>query len=244
VYFMLPDDVADGEATVRVGDARSGALLSAPLKFTVTSGPLPLNLSALSSMYRVAPGQWTDLAVDADIEFEIGRADRIEVEFSQGDVAVVVQPTGPRSTHIHVPSRLSPGAVRVRTRTWIEQTVSDWSADVRFQLLDRPAAPHVELIHAGPSRRLTWSAGGRVSEFATAKPGDVLWLRGHFPVARAADLTVQLRGVARVLDLAAADFEDGVQVEIPTQIVPGDWQLVIGSRDGARPRIVTTVRIR
>jgi len=244
VSFALPDDVAEGEATVRVGSRQNGTdRLSAPLKLVVTSGPLPLNPLAVSSMKAVAPGQWTDLAVDADIEFEIRRADRIELEFSQGSTAIVAQTTGPDSVHVQVPPLLSPGPVRVRTRTWIEQTASEWSAPVRFLPSNQAVGPHVDIIQTGPSRRVTWSAGG-VADVATAKTGDTLWLRGLFPVARAADLQVQLRDSNKALDLAATDVQGGIEVQVPTQTAPGDWQLVIGTRDGLTPpEAVTTIRI-
>jgi hypothetical protein len=244
VSFMLPDDVPDGEATVRVGRTQNGIdRFSAPLKFLVTSAPLPLNPLAMSLMKRVAPGQWTDLVVDADIEFEIRRADRIEVEFSQGDSAIVAQASGPDSRHVQVPSRLSSGAVQVRSRTWIEQTASEWSVPTPFLLSEQPVGPHVEVIQAGPSRTLVWSEGG-TAEFAAAKADDVLWLRGLFPVERAADLHVQLRSSTTVLDLAATDAQDGVEVEVPAQAAPGDWRLMIGTKDGLMPpSVVTTIHI-
>jgi hypothetical protein len=244
VSFMLPDDVADGEATVRVGRTENGNdRFSAPLTFVVTSGPLPLNPLAVSLMKRVAPGQWTDLVVDADIEFEIRRADRIEVEFSQRDAAVVAQTTGPDGVHVQVPSSLSSRAVRVRTRTWIEQTASEWSASARFVPSEQPVGPHVELIQAGPRRNVVWSAG-RKAEFATVKPGDTLLLRGHFPVARATDLHVRLKNSTTVLDLTATDVQGGVEVEVPAQTAPGDWQLVIGTKGGVTPpEAVTTVHL-
>jgi hypothetical protein len=127
--FTLPDEVADGEASLRVGRHRNGVdRLSAARRFVVTSGPLPLKSEAVAFMKPVAPGQWTDLARDLEIGFEIGRADRIDVEFRQGRVVVISQATGPDGVHVQVPARLAPGSVSVRTRTWIEQTASEWSA--------------------------------------------------------------------------------------------------------------------
>ena len=61
VSFQLPDEVADGEATVRVGRTRDGVdSFGAPMTLVITSGPLPLGGVALG-MTPVAPGQWTDL---------------------------------------------------------------------------------------------------------------------------------------------------------------------------------------
>jgi hypothetical protein len=71
-----------------------------------------------------------------------------------------------------------------------------------------------------------------------------LVLRGHFPVARATDLRVQLRGTRETLDLPPADVDGGVRVEIPAQTAPGDWRLLIGTRDGTMSlQEVTTVRV-
>ena len=125
---MLPDEVADGEATVRVGRSEAGVdRLSPPVTFAITSDPLPLDTLAVPLMTPVAPGQWTDLVKDHVTDFEVRRADRIEIEFRQGDVALIGRALGPDSVHVQVPGRLAPGLVTVRTRTWIEQVASEWS---------------------------------------------------------------------------------------------------------------------
>jgi hypothetical protein len=54
------------------------------------------------------PGQWTDLLRDHLVEYELRRADRVEVEFKQGDVAVIVRPTGPDGVHLQVPTAMKP----------------------------------------------------------------------------------------------------------------------------------------
>ena len=245
VSFTLPDDVAEGEATVRVGRTQDGVdRYSTPLKFVVTSGPLPLKPLAVALMTPVAPGQWTDLIRDHEIEFEIRRADRIDVEFRQGDVTISTQATGPDSLHVQVPAGLAPGSVSVRTRTWIEQTASEWSAPTDFRALERPVAPSITAIESGPVRNLVWWAGDAAPAFARTKPGEALVLRGHFPVARATDLRVQLRGSIEALDLLPTDVDGGVRVEVPSHTAPGDWRLMIGTTDGLTPlQEITTVRV-
>ncbi|HXG90368.1 MAG TPA: HEAT repeat domain-containing protein [Vicinamibacterales bacterium] len=139
LLVALPDEIADGQATVRVVGTDHGVeRLSAPLKFWVTSGPLPLKAFAVERMTPAAPGQWTDLAVDNEIEFEVGRADRIDVDFRQGNETFITQATEPDGVHVQVPVGLAPGVAWVRTRTWIEQTASEWSPRGRFRVLDRP----------------------------------------------------------------------------------------------------------
>jgi hypothetical protein len=219
VLFKLPDEVADGEAAVRVGRTRNGVdHFSAPLKFVATSGPSPLPPFAASMTYPVAPGQWTDLVVDADVEFEISRADRIDVEFSQGHRTIVTRPTGPDRVHVQVPRALSPGLIHVRTRTWIERKPSEWSVATDFDALEHLVAPSVTSIEAGPLRNLVWWAGDRSPAFASAKHGEALVLRGHFPVARAADLRIQLHGATPVVALSATDVEGGVRIELPKNV--------------------------
>jgi len=139
IALVLPDDVADGEASIRVGRSQNGVdRISRPLKVLVTSAPLPLSASAVEWMTPAAPGQWTDLAKDADVEFEARRADRVEVEFRQGNRALISRATGPDNLRIQIPSRLAPGPVSVRTRTWIEKQASEWSAPTTYRVLERP----------------------------------------------------------------------------------------------------------
>jgi hypothetical protein len=141
VGARLPDEVAEGEASVQVGRTVNGReLLSAPRKFVVTSSPLPLKETVVAGMTPAAPGEWTDFQTDSETDFEIERADRVEVEFRQGGVALTSVVTGGWPTRVQVPRGLIPGPALVRTRTWIDNDASDWSAPVRFRVLRRPAS--------------------------------------------------------------------------------------------------------
>jgi hypothetical protein len=245
LHFTLPQDMAEGQATARVGKQRDGVFtFSAPLSFIVTSDPLPLKPLAAGGMTSVAPGQWTDLIKDHEIEFEVRRSDRIDVEFAQGGRAVTRQTTGPDNVHVQVPPDMKPGVVAVRTRTWIDQTMSEWSEPAEFRVLERPVPPSIVLMEAGPYRIPTWYSGQGAKEGARAKAGEALVLRGHFPVARAADLRVQLRGQKQVLDLVATDVDGGARFELPADMQPGEWRLMLGTADGTAPvREITTVRV-
>ena len=245
VSFKLPDEVADGEATVRVGRTRDGVdRFGPPLTFVITSGPLPLAGVALG-MAPVAPGQWTDLLRDRLVEDQLRRADCVEVEFKQGEVAVIGRPIGPDGVHLQVPTAMKPGLVSVRNRTWIEQTVSEWSAPVEYRVLASRVSPSIDSIEAGPVRSLVWWSGDASPAFVAAKPGDALVLRGHFPVAGAAELRIQMRRAGRTLDLSPANVDGGVRVDVPRDAAAGDWRLLIGSTDGTLPlRPITTVRVR
>lgn len=250
ITFALPDEVAEGEAIVRLSRAQNGVeRFSAPLTFFVTSDPFPLNPRAVARMMPVASGQWTDVIdyddTDFDIGFELGRADRIEVEFRQGNVAVINQTTGHDRLHVQVPMGLAPGKVSVRTRTWIEQTASEWSAPVRFRVLARPVAPSIAWIDLGPTRDLAWWPGTNTPAFVPVKPGDSLVLHGLFPVARAVDLRIQVKGTRATYELSPTEVTGGVEVVMPAQASPGDWRLVIGTREGLTPlKEVATLRVR
>jgi hypothetical protein len=144
-------------------------------------------------MKPVAPGQWTDIVKDHEIEFEVRRVDRIDVEFQQGAVTEISRATGPDNVHVQLPGRLIPGRASVRTRSWIEQTASDWSAPVMLTVPERPVAPSVTAIEAGSFRNLVWWSGDAAPTVAEVQRGEAMVLRGHFPVARATDLRVRLR---------------------------------------------------
>lgn len=76
-------------------------------------------------MKPVASGQWTDIVKDHEIEFEVRRVDRIDVEFQQGAVTEISRATGPDNVHVQVPRRL---------RKWLRQfgssDVTTWDHDL------------------------------------------------------------------------------------------------------------------
>jgi hypothetical protein len=246
IGVTLPDEVADGEASIRLERQVNGEQrLGAPLTFSVTSGPLPLKPLAVALMQPVSPGQWTDLVRDSEIEFEVRRADRIEVEFTQGSATEVSRVTGPDQLHVRVPARMKPGVVSMRTRTWIERTASEWSAPTELTLLERPVPPTITAIEVGPLRTLMWWSGEGAPSVVDARSGEALVLRGQFPVAEAGDLRVQIRGSRTMLELKPTDVEGGVRVELPSQASPGDWRLLVGIRnDRTSSREIATVRVK
>jgi len=61
--FGIPEDAAEGILMVRVGNAKYGkAQFTAPVTFTVTNAPLPVELLTKDTI-PVAPGQWLDLQI-------------------------------------------------------------------------------------------------------------------------------------------------------------------------------------
>jgi hypothetical protein len=252
ISLGLPEDVAEGEASIRVARIDNGSeRWSAPITFAVTSGPLPLSESAVTEMIPVAPGQWSDLVLgDAD-EWEVKRVDRVDVEFRQGDVTVVSPASLPANTHVRVPPRLKPGVVTVRTRTWIEQTASAWSLPATFTLLERPVPPTITSIFRASGRHL-WSwdqSADSAKGFIEVRAGQSLRVYGHFPVADRRDLYFRLRSSRAMLNLPMRIEDSEILIHIPSQLppqtAPEDWMLVVGTRARRAPtRDVTAVRIR
>jgi hypothetical protein len=61
--------------------------------------------------------------------------------------------------------------------------------------------------------------------------GDALVLSGHFPAASAADLRLRLKGKSQTYELTPTNIESGIQSELPRAIAPGEWRLVIDTKD-------------
>ena len=250
IYLKLPDEVADGEALVRVGREVNGReQISEPISFFVFSGPLPLDPSVVKNMTPVAAGQWTYLP---DSDSEAGRADRIDFEFRQNDVVFVGEAAMPevfvrdgrvqsdKNFRIRIPPRLKPGTIMVRTRTWLDNVVSEWSEPAAFSVLESPAQLLIWSIYLEST-----SLKPQIEGFINAQTGDTLLLYGHFPVKRVNDLRIQLKSTKKTLKIQALNTSGGgVIVEIPPQARPGEWELVIDAKDKKiRPQTVAIIRI-
>lgn len=238
----LPDEIADGEATLRVVSAMNGTTRSSGAwTFRVTSDPLPLDTAAIELMTPVAPGQWTDLVTsDLAMDFEIARVDGVELEFRQSSQRFISRASGDANMHLQVPLGLVAGPATVRTRTWIEQTISDWSEPATYVVADRPVAPTVEVIEGHPSARTIWFAGDP-PPLRPVQRGQQIVMRGHFPVAGARELRIQLQNSTDSYELQATEDDEGVAVTIPAEAVPGEFHLVIGVRNNLTPPSDVTI---
>lgn len=148
--FRLPSDLPGGEATLRVIERRSGASqVSNPLTFTVLSGPAPLDVCT-DWLMPVAPGQWLDFVITSDLPLK--DAERVEVSFRQENQVLIVPMEDPKKLRVQVPAAFSPGNVEIQTRTWAAGAASPWSARVRLNLLDKPAASKVYSLDIRPVR--------------------------------------------------------------------------------------------
>ncbi|HMF57763.1 MAG TPA: hypothetical protein VK619_15580 [Pyrinomonadaceae bacterium] len=241
VAFDVPKNMPEGSATVRVGITREGVgSFSQPLSFVVTSGPVPLELWS-NGMKPVAPGQWANLVVTSTEPLE--HSERTEVEFSQNGQHLVVETLNPRSLHVHVPAALAPGAVELRTRTWQEGLVSDWSKTIAYKLSEHPVPFQVDVIEVRNKPVFLWEGPDRPTSFA-AHPGDTLIFRGDFTVATADDLRITLDGAGGQLSFMPVDVEAGVSITLPHNIRRGDWRFTFLETDnGMRARVPVVMRV-
>jgi hypothetical protein len=126
--FQVPYDMPDGEMEIRVGRPGETAV-SNRVRFQVTDGPLPIEMSAIKEK-SLARGEWINLLDDWTKEFELTRSDRAEVEFRQQAATYTAMVMRDYPWEVEVPEALMPGKVRVRSRTWRNGVSSDWSEAV------------------------------------------------------------------------------------------------------------------
>ncbi len=247
---VLPLNVADGDATLRVVEKRSGLdQTSNALSLRIKNGPLPLAICA-SCLMPVAPGQWLDLRVSnqtAQTAFE--RADRTDVAFIQQSSVIV--PIVGRHPRVLVPRTLAPGPVTITTRTWRDGSVSAWSEPVSLVLRDRLAPPFVKNLQVMKHDRPNHlgepiNPEPTLSDVLTVRPGDTLVLNGTFPVVAANRLQVILEGNGQRFHLTPSAFAgpDALKFRIGGELRSGDWQLLVRNiEDGASARLPITLRV-
>lgn len=244
VDVQLPDDIAVGDVSVRL-IRRLGSVdtFSAPRRFSVRTDPLPLSPSAVAEMKPVAPGQWTDLALDSSSEFRVARSDSVELRFTQRNTVVTTRATGRRRRHVQVPRQLRPGEALVQTRTWMEKTVSEWSEPATLTLLANPVAPTITSITGLRGAPTGWWTP-LSSTAIVVEHDEALILDGHLTVAGASDLRVWLRGERTSRRLQPFDTDSGVRIGIPMTLPLGAYRLEIQPKDGRTPRqAITTLRV-
>ena len=227
----VPDDIAEGEMTVRVrAQSPAGELMSNSLPLRVTSDLLPVEIWTDYSL-SVAPGQWTSLS--AMLEGPLQRSHRTEVEFQQNGRSIVVTTIRPDSTRVQIPRGLAAGPVSVRTRTWRSQKVSPWSDARIYHVAPRAVAAVIDLILVGPTRQSVSLIEGpdKPTRFE-ATAGDDLSLYGRFPVADTDALRITLEGgKGNPRRLPSKGESDGrVDARLPRDLGPGPWQLVVRAR--------------
>lgn len=139
--FTLPENLPDGEATIRAVEQRSGMKQpSNSLAFVIAHDPVPLYIHQ-DWLKPVAPGQWLELVVTSMRPLK--RADHIEVRMKQNEAISTVTVRDLKTLRVKVPVTFSPGPIEIQTRTWVESTPSAWSEPVSQKLIDRTVSGQV-----------------------------------------------------------------------------------------------------
>ena len=248
--FGIPASVSEGILTVRMGNSKYGkGQFTAPVTFTVTNAPLPVELYTDDSI-AVAPGQWLDLQISNSKPLE--RSERTEITFKQAEKEIVVAAPKPFRPHVEVPSALSPGEVQLQLRTWRDGRPSQWSEPASLELADKPRAPLIESIRTGKGHWTALSPGPDRPTSFRVSPGDEVVLNGLWPVADASKLKVSLVRAAEVISMSATEFDEkatwfaDIQVRLPESLGVGDWRMIVSSeRDGTQvelPIVISVVK--
>jgi hypothetical protein len=139
--FTLPENLPDGEATIRAIEQRSGLKQpSNSLAFMISHDPVPLYIHE-DALKPVAPGQWLQLVVTSMKPLE--RADRIEVRMKQNEAVSTATVKDVKNLRVQVPMSFVPGLIEIETRTWVAQTPSAWSKPVSLKLIERTASAQI-----------------------------------------------------------------------------------------------------
>jgi hypothetical protein len=226
VAFTLPTDLPDGEATLWVVEKRSGnEQRSNPIAFSISSGPVPLDLWA-NWLNPVAAGQWLDLVATSVKPLE--NIDKAEILFTQQQKKLMVPIVGKSYPRVQVPTQLSPGEVNISTRTWRNGRPSVWSEPVSYQLLANPSAPLVMSIEVASLPEPIYLNATATNQL-NLRAGDILTLRGRYPVADADRLRLIMtaNSTERIKLKPQALDPGGIRIEIPKEMKSGIWELSI-----------------
>jgi hypothetical protein len=245
--FGVPQDAAEGVLTVRLKNNNQGkGQFTAPLTFTVTNDPLPLELMP-GDMKSVAPGQWLDVQSSNNVVLK--HSERTEVAFQQAGRTIIVALPKPFRPHVEVPGALSPGEVQLQVRTWRHGRPSPWSEPATISLAEKPVAPVVNAIRTEKgSWAHLWPGPDRPHTFRV-NPGDEVVMNGLWPVADASKLRFSLMRAGDVIDLNAAELNEkaewfsDVRVRLPESLSIGEWRLIVSSEtDGSLDEVPLVIK--
>jgi hypothetical protein len=233
IVFTVPNRTPEGDMLMRIGTRKDGEeWYSQLLPLKVIAIPIP-SIDA-GMMAPVAPGQWTKLVLDLDSERVV--AQRVDVEFRQGQEVAVSGHNWDRITRIRIPPTLEPGRVTLRARLWQADRPSAWSQAVEFDVLPVPADALIQaigVVRDGNPFTL-WSARD-ASPPVEVQSGDRLLVVGDFPfVSPRITITAQAAPNEPVTLPIIEDRGNSVEVEVP-QLAPGEWTLRVRSDDAVGP---------
>lgn len=212
--FAIPVGIPEGNLLVRISGYRDGVEFH--------SQTLPLKVNAVPNvsidvnmMAPVAPGQWTMLVMDG-MSQQVA-AERLDVEFRQGQAVTVSNHNWDQNIRIRVPPTLAPGPVSLRARVWRAGRWSPWSPTAEFDLLTSPAEA---VIHAIAVFRdgspFAWWSRVDASPSLEVRAGDRLLVGGEFPFAASrVRLAAQSSPNESIRLRTIKDRGDEIEVEVP-----------------------------
>jgi len=234
--FMVPEDIADGEATFEIVEQRSGTRQrSKKVTLQIRNVPLPLEIT-WNGLRPVAPGQFIDIGFETVPPYD--KSHRVEVGFTQnGNTTIVEFLLEPNvELHVQVPDILLPGDVFVRTRTRRDDAVSEWSKPATMNLLVTPAPPLVEAVELirkikpDQSEPFIHLKDDRMTVLKV-EPGDRIAVGGCFGTESSRTVRLELRRGARhiLLKPAASDrvLPTYFEIELPDDLQGGEWQVFV-----------------
>lgn len=171
IALTLPKNLPAGEAHLRVIEHRSSTdQQSNVLSFMIVRGPTPLAIYA-DWLKPVAPGQWLDLVVGSHDPLK--GAERVEVSFRQNEQFLIVAVKGVSDLRIQVLASLTAGVVMLETRTIVNGEASQWSAPIKYRLLEKPAAAKVYSLEIRAVRtEVAFRQGGRIVAIVAVRAAD------------------------------------------------------------------------
>jgi hypothetical protein len=185
-------------------------------------------------MAPVAPGQWTKLVMRGDSG--LIAADRVDVEFRQGQEARISSHSWDQDVRVRVPPTLAPGLVNLRARVWRAGRSSPWSQTVAFDLLPSPADAVIHAIGVvRDGNPFAWWSRIDASAPLDVRPGDRLLVGGEFPFASPRLALTGHSSPNESIPLQTIKARaDAIEVEVP-QLAPGEWTLRVQSEEMTNP---------
>jgi hypothetical protein len=227
--LALPEGTPEGSMLVRIGARRDGVeWYSQALPLKVTAVP---NVSIdVGMMAPVAPGQWTVLVMDGNSE-RIA-ADRVDVEFRQGQEVRISSRSLDQDGRVRVPPTLAAGLVNLRARVWRAGRSSPWSQTVAFDLLPSPAEAVIHAIGVvRDGNPFAWWSRIDAPAPLEVRPGDRLLVGGEFPFASPRLAFTGHSSPNESIPLQTIKARgDSIEVEVP-QLAAGEWTLRVQSEE-------------
>ena len=148
--FTVPDEIADGDAVVKVLETRNG--FDEPgngLPLRIKHGAVPLNLDG-DDIVSLASGQWYEPVLWSNNPL-VG-ATKIEFLLRQGKQEQISFVSNFKKIRFQIPTFFTTGRIEVQTRTWINDDISEWSLPISLEVIEKPQSPIIQSLEIVPAK--------------------------------------------------------------------------------------------